>query len=151
MSREVPIRDVREEAVRVLGMADERGLHVRAIGGLGVFLSSPSARRPPLARDYKDLDLAGPGSERHLITETLIDAGYRADEQFNALHGSHQLFFQDPSSERAVDVIIDRLEMCHSLDLRKSFGGTGPALPVTDLLLSKLQIVDLTKKDLLDA
>jgi hypothetical protein len=143
--------DIVAAAERLLAAARESAARARAIGGVGVLLSSPSARRPPLARDYKDLDIAVPREDREALARVLAGAGYRPDEEFNALHGAHQMFFSDPVAGIDVDVIVDRLEMCHELDLRGAFDGPGPALAPADLLLGKLQIVELTDKDLKDA
>jgi hypothetical protein len=53
-----PSADLEDEAVRVLDAAESEGVMLRALGGLAVKLICPSARVPPLARSYKDLDLA---------------------------------------------------------------------------------------------
>jgi hypothetical protein len=56
------------------------------------------------------------------------------------------MHFAAPSG-RPVDVMVDRLTMCHTLDFRPSFGSVSAALDPADLLLSKLQIVELSAKD----
>ena len=43
--------------------------------------------------------------------------------------------------------VINFLGTCHVLDLRPSFGTASPTLDAADLLLSKLQIVELNAKD----
>jgi hypothetical protein len=43
--------------------------------------------------------------------------------------------------------MVDRLSMCHTLDFKASFGSTSLTLDPADLLLSKLQIVELNAKD----
>jgi len=43
--------------------------------------------------------------------------------------------------------MVDRLEMCHTLDFRPNFSTLPLTLDVVDLLLSKLQIVQLNEKD----
>ena len=41
--------------------------------------------------------------------------------------------------------------MCHRIEFGDRLGKSTPTLPVADLLLSKLQIVKINKKDVLDA
>src|SRR5207302_1820410 len=53
-------------------------------------------------------------------------------------------------SNVSVDVIMDRLNMCHVLDFRERIDRMPHTLDVTDLLLTKLQIVELNRKDLHD-
>ena len=43
--------------------------------------------------------------------------------------------------------MVDRLSMCHTLDFKSSFGSSSITLDPADLLLSKLQIVELNAKD----
>jgi hypothetical protein len=73
-----------------------------------------------------------------------------ADRNFNALYGDKQLYFSHGTHGHAVDVMIDRLHMCHTV----AFAERATQLPYTlspvDLLLSKLQIVELNEKDLDD-
>jgi hypothetical protein len=44
-------------------------------------------------------------------------------------------------------VFVELFEMCHALPLADSLGQPGPSLPATDLLMTKLQIVQLNAKD----
>jgi hypothetical protein len=49
-----------------------------------------------------------------------------------------------------VDVFVGAFEMAHKLPLGDDFDSDGPALPATDLLMTKLQIVALNVKDRTD-
>jgi hypothetical protein len=49
-----------------------------------------------------------------------------------------------------VDVLVDRFAMCHRLDLRDRLALDTRTLPLADLLLSKLQVVERNEKDLKD-
>jgi hypothetical protein len=68
------------------------------------------------------------------------------DRRFNNLNGDRQMYFNAPSG-RPVDVMVDRLTMCHTLDFRPSFGRLPLTVDSVDVLLSKLQIVELNEKD----
>jgi hypothetical protein len=59
------------------------------------------------------------------------------------------MYFVAPSG-RPIDVMVDRLTMCHTLDLRPSFGRQRLTVDAIDVLLSKLQIVELNEKDARD-
>ena len=56
------------------------------------------------------------------------------------------MYFTAPSG-RPIDVMVDRLSMCHTLEFRPSFDSPSMTLDPADLLLSKLQIVELNAKD----
>jgi hypothetical protein len=58
--------------------------------------------------------------------------------------------YADPARERVVDVLVDRFVMCHRLDLRDRLALDARTLPLSDLLLTKLQVVELNEKDMTD-
>jgi hypothetical protein len=146
-----PVADLREEAARVLDEVARREIAACAVGGLAVYERCPSAHEPPLARAYKDLDLAARQDAVGALTPCLGELGYAADEEFNALHGRQRLFFWDPLHERQLDVFVDRMELCHTLDLRDRLPTAERTLGLADLLLAKLQVVEVNEKDLKDA
>lgn len=151
MQVEAPqLTDLRDEARRVLAAARERELAVRLMGGVAVSLRCPSASHPPLAREYKDIDLAARHSAARELTALLTDLGYEPDEEFNALNGRTRLLFHDQRA-RQLDVILDRLEMCHELDLRDRLELDEDTLTPADLLLTKLQVFEVNERDLKDA
>jgi len=57
----------------------------------------------------------------------------------------------DPAFRRPVDVLVDKLEMCHSFEFKDRLKVCTPTLPLAELLLSKLQVVKINRKDVLDA
>jgi hypothetical protein len=141
---------VTEEAERVATAAGEAGVTLRVTGGVGVALTCESARDDPLARPYSDIDMVGHARERKPIVDLLGGMGYVPDETFNAVHGARRLFFWDDANQRQFDVFLDKVEMCHVIDLRQRLRAPGPALASADLLLMKLQIVESNEKDLRD-
>lgn len=145
-----PLGYMPDEALRVYERAQAAGVTIRITGGVAIAMRCPSAAVAPLARRYADLDIVGFARERKEMSKVLIAAGYRADEAFNALHGSSRLFFWDPINKRQLDVFLDWFEMCHAIDLRPRLALPGPTMPLADLLLMKLQIIETNDKDLLD-
>ena len=145
-----PLEDIVAEGRRVAGAAQDASVTLRVTGGVGIALTCPSAASPPLNREYGDLDVVGYAKERAKIIEVMRSAGYLADDTFNAMHGARRLFFWDATNERQVDVFLDQVEMCHTIDLRRRLNGPGPALFPSDLLLMKLQVVEANAKDLQD-
>jgi hypothetical protein len=123
------------------------GLPLRLIGGLAVRVLCPDF--PPRVRRDQDIDFACLGKERRAVVAHLEGRGCEADKRFNGLNGDRQLYFTAPSG-RPIDVMVDRLTMCHTLDLRPSFGRQRLTIDVVDLLLTKLQIVELNEKDARD-
>lgn len=146
----LPHLDLKEEVVRVLEAAEAEGVVLRALGGLAVNLLCPAARVPPLARTYKDLDLVGRRGDARAITDLLHSLGYTPDEEFNALHGHKQLYFWDRRNGRQLDVFVERIHLSHDLDVGPRLEAVPRTLCPADLLLTKLQVVEINEKDLKD-
>jgi hypothetical protein len=141
---------VAEEGVRLATDAREAGLGLRLLGGVAVWCHCPSARTPPLARSYGDVDFIAGGREGKKISAFMEEHGYEADRMFNALHGASRLNFHDPARDRPVDVLLDRFVMAHELDLRGSVSADGLTIALADLLMTKLQVVSINEKDVRD-
>jgi hypothetical protein len=146
-----PVPDLGLEARRVLDELESRGVAARAVGGLAIHLRCPSSGRPPLARSYKDLDLATVLPAGRPLTEALSGLGYQPDQEFNALHGQERLLFWDVQHERQLDVFVDRMVLCHTLEFANRLTLEARTLPLADLLLTKLQVVEVNERDLKDA
>jgi hypothetical protein len=144
MTTLVPEDDPLPEAVSLCQGAAEAGLPLRLLGGLGVRVLCPGF--PPRLRAGQDIDLACLSKGRKKVAGYLEERGCQPDRQFNGLNGDRQMYFTAPSG-RPVDVMVDRLVMCHTLDFRPGFGRLPLTLGGADLLLSKLQIVELNAKD----
>jgi hypothetical protein len=145
------LADPADEGRRIVGLAGASGLDVRLLGGVAIACRCPSALRPPLSRAYKDIDFIANAKERPRVEELFKGAGYRPEEEFNTLHGHQRLFFWDPRAEREADVFLDSVSMCHTLDLRDRLSVDAETLPLADLLLLKLQVVEVNERDLKDA
>jgi len=150
-SASASLADPLGEAGRLIEAGRARGIPLRATGGVGVALICPSARRPPLARRYQDIDFVTRAKHARAISQLMVDLQYVPEEEFNVLHGQRRLFFLDSEHQRQVDVFLDAIEMCHRLDLRKRAEILEYTLTPADLLLSKLQVVNTNEKDLKDA
>jgi len=133
------------EALHLVQGAAAAGLRIKILGGLGVRVLCPDF--PPRMRAGQDIDFACQGGKtRRKVADQLEQAGCEPDKRFNNLNGDRQMYFTAPSG-RPIDVMVDRLTMCHVLDFRPSFDSPSPTLDPADLLLSKLQIVELNPKD----
>jgi hypothetical protein len=145
-----PLRDPIEEAARIAEAAEKKQLALKLLGGAGIHLHSASARKPPLKRKYGDLDYAIAKRDRKGVLDLFPSLGYEANERFNLMQGDRRLYFYDADNGRQVDVFIDVFRMSHVIDLRGRLDHEGPCASPSDLLLSKLQIYEMNRKDLVD-
>jgi hypothetical protein len=138
------------EATRITETANREEIKLRVTGGVAVALLCDSARRPPLSRSYQDIDFAVRSRDSERVERMFVALGYEPEEEFNVLHGQRRLFFLDRTHDRQADVFLDRIEMCHQLELRDRLEQLEQTLTPADLLLSKLQVVETNNKDYLD-
>ncbi|HEY7936394.1 MAG TPA: hypothetical protein VID26_04625 [Candidatus Limnocylindrales bacterium] len=145
------VADIRDEAARLGGLLVADRIPARLMGGVAVWLRSPSVRQGPFARPYADLDFVVAAKGALQLKAFLLAQGYLPDQFFNALHGATRLYFQAPDARWSVDVVVDELAMSHKLDLRGRLDGPEMTIDLADLLLTKLQVWEINRKDLGDA
>jgi hypothetical protein len=145
------LSDVREEARRLSALCVDLGLAARLLGGLAIWLRCPSVHAGPFVRSYQDMDFAISASASAKFKALVVTQGYRPDQFFNGLHGATRLYYEEPAGRWSIDVVIDELAMSHKLDLRGRLDGPAPTITLADLLLTKLQVWEITRKDLGDA
>jgi hypothetical protein len=135
------------EALSLARGAADAGLGLKLLGGLAVRVICPDF--PPRQRAGQDMDFACLAKGRKNVVAYLERSGCQPDKRFNNLNGDRQMYFNAPSG-RPIDVMVDRLVMCHTLDFRPSFGSLPLTVDAIDVLLSKLQIFELNEKDAWD-
>jgi len=139
-----------QEAQRIIAAAETSGLTFRLLGGLAVWHHSPSASHRALRRAYPDLDFVL-GEKRSDRAEYLLtELGYVAHKSFNLLNGDRRMLFSDTAQERQIDVFVGGFRMCHTIPLLDRLPLEPITLPLAELLLTKLQIVELNEKDVRD-
>ncbi|MGH2594423.1 MAG: hypothetical protein ACRDH7_00475 [Actinomycetota bacterium] len=137
-----------DESVAVVEEANARGVPLKLIGGQAVRLLCPLF--PHRARVDQDMDFASVSSAKRPVMDFLAERGFLGDARFNLLHGDRQMYFTTADGKTSVDVIMDKLNMCHVLEFKDRIDRMPYTLDVTDLLLTKLQIVELNAKDVHD-
>jgi hypothetical protein len=145
-----PHADPVAEGRRVVEAAAERELPLRALGGVAVGILCPSSRRPPLVREYADIDLATTASVKDEVIGLLESLGYVGDKEFNLLHGHRRLYFWDERNQRQLDVFVDEANLCHRIVLKTRLDAAPLTLSLADLTVLKLQVVETNEKDYLD-
>jgi hypothetical protein len=143
------LADIVAEGERLLGLADEAGLELRLLGGVAVRLRAPEVP-PPLDREYKDLDFAVRKKGAGALDTVMRSAGYEPHVTFNAMNARERALYLDEEQGRQVDVFIESFRMCHEIELGDRIGVDARTLPLAELLLTKLQIIELNEKDVRD-
>ena len=135
-----------EESKRLIGMATQAGLTLRVLGGVAVCLQAPDDR-PLLPRKVGDIDVTTRKDGKRGATEVLTGAGYVPDVHFNAFHGARRLLFYDEANQRKLDVFVGEFAMCHEIPIADRLELEPLTVPLAELMLTKLQIVELNERD----
>jgi hypothetical protein len=134
---------------RLIRAANEKGIHLRAIGGLAVETHNKT-KHPLFKREFADLDFCIPLKQRRAFEAFMPEVGYTPHKQFNILNGDQrQIYYHEPT-EMKVDIFVGHFEMCHKIPLEERLAADPVTIPLAELLFSKAQIVELNRKDALD-
>jgi hypothetical protein len=143
---DAPLADPAAEARRLIDAARENGITARVVGGVAVQLQSPDGR-PLLPRPIKDIDLVTPRKSGGALGKLLEELAYVGEEMFNALRGSRRQLYHDLTNNRHLDVFVGEFSMCHAIPIADRLDRHPYTVPLAELLLTKLQIVEMTERD----
>jgi hypothetical protein len=143
--------DIVEEAMRVAEEADREGLSLRLLGGVAIRLRAKDGLHQAFEREYADLDWITPKGTSADAQRFFKALGYEPHVRFNSMYGQERLLFFDTEHDRQVDVLVGTFRMSHEIRLGKRLDMEPLTIPLAELLLTKMQIVELNEKDVRDA
>jgi hypothetical protein len=151
----VPVEHL-EYVDRALGLVEDarkQGLELRILGSLAYRLHCPANIElfEQMKRDLTDIDLAARGDQRRDVRTWLEARGFVVDQDIVVATEGKRYCFTEPSSGTALDLFFDELYFCHPIPLRDRLELDYPTITPTDLLLEKMQIVELNPKDVKDS
>jgi hypothetical protein len=144
------LADIVAEGRRVLDAARRENVVLRLLGGVAVSLRS-AGLPPALQREYKDLDFATTKKGSGDAAQLLRALGYDPHTAFNTMNSKERLLFFDDAHGRQVDVFVSSFRMCHEIPLERRLTAQADTVPLAELVLTKLQIIELNEKDVRDA
>ncbi len=139
-----------EAATQIIDTAEEKGVRLRLLGGLAFKKLCPSSVDPRYFRENKDIDLMGRREDSRKIMKIMETLGYKPRELFNKLNMGQRLIYYDMGNKRRVDLFLDEFVMCHKFNFKENILAGTYTLPITQLLMTKLQVVEKTEKEYKD-
>jgi len=159
----VPTEDFLKEAETIVKEADKKGVTLRILGGLGVAVHCQVSRdfAKKLGRvgtgavkgqEYSDIDLMSYAKHREKVKDFFSERGYAKRRATLSSAASERQVYYHPKGWFPVDVFFNKLLVAnHPLDFAGRLELDYPTIPVTDLLLEKIQIWEaFSVKDLKD-
>ena len=145
-------REFIEEAIRIQSEAENAGIHLRLLGSLAFRLQCPgnASHFEALERRITDIDFATSTSHREKLLAFFKDRDYVVDENVLYTGGGYRYIFENPQNNNHIDIFFDRLEMCHTIVFKDRLNIDKRTISLADLLLEKMQIVEISRKDFKD-
>lgn len=140
------------EAKKIIAQTATKGAPLRLIGALAFHLHCSEYRHihQKWGRVFTDTDFVARSEHQQQIIEAYRELGYRDDEMITTLYGSDRLVFDNPETGMHSDIFFDKLDFCHVLQLRDRLAVDDLTIPLAELFLEKMQIVEINEKDLVD-
>jgi hypothetical protein len=140
------------EAKRIIAGAEKRNLHLRLLGAIAFQIQCPKYNylSRKLNRILTDLDFAGYSREGNKVAEMMREFGYADEPTITALFGHRRMIWDNKSNGQHADIFFDKLEMNHDVPFEKRLDIEELTIPLADMLLEKMQIVQINEKDIID-
>ncbi len=154
------------EARGIVEAAEAQGTLLRMLGSLAIYAHSMHvpecvsvfhrvgrvSEGKPL---FTDLDLIGYSMQGRSISRVFEGLGFRPDNMINGFFGDRRLIYYEGHDRFHVDIFLDKLEFSHDVEFGKKPGSgrlelDSPTISLTDMVLEKLQIHKIARKDLVD-
>jgi len=145
-----------KEALGIVEKAQNRGVYLRILGALAVYIHSLD--KPECINAFKslerlgegkpiftDLDLIGYSKQQKEITKLFEELKFQPDRMINVLFAGKRLIFYHPQGKYHVDVFLNKLEFSHDVNFGDKPGSGRleldyPTITLADIVLEKLQI-----------
>jgi hypothetical protein len=146
-------RDVFEkELARILEASDRMNVNLRVIGSLAFQMHCQTCGylQAAMGRAYTDIDFAAYKKETKEIKDLMFSLGYEEDREVFIVSEGFRSIFHKTNSTLHVDVFYDKLDFCHLISWNGRLEVDKPTIPLAEMVLEKMQIVEICEKDIID-
>jgi len=132
--------------------AEAQGIKLRILGSLAYRIHCPQNIEmfAKMERALTDIDFAAEKRQSRQIKQFLTASGYVEDERMTVSTEGSRYYFEHPDTQLGVDVFMNELYFCHRIPFDGRLDLDRPTISTADLLLEKMQIVELNLKDITD-
>jgi hypothetical protein len=139
-----------EEARRIVEAAKAHEVTLRTLGAVAFVIHCQGhlGIHSVTGREISDIDLVGYKRQGSEICDLMSKLGYELNKKM--LIHEDRYFFSNAQIGMKADIFLDKLEMCHTINFPGRLEQDYPTVPLEELLLEKLQIVNIESKDIID-
>jgi hypothetical protein len=141
-----------DEAHACVAAAREEGINLRVMGGLAIYMHSVEYESlwEKLGRlgkkVFTDIDYVSYGKHRVKLLDFFKGRGFFINQKMLYLYGKTRQIYYGEKIPMA-EIFFDRLEMNHMIYYKHRLEADYPTVPLSELLLQKLQMVRMNEKD----
>lgn len=141
-----------KELQRVLKASDEAGIILRVIGSLAFQLHCPKfgSLQAAMGRAYTDIDFAAYRRQDKEIQALMSGLGYHENREVFIVSEGDRDIFDRPEIGIHIDVFYDKLDFSHIIRWEGRLEVDHPSIPLAEMLLEKMQILQINEKDIID-
>jgi hypothetical protein len=141
-----------KELQRIIKASDESGILLRVIGSLAFQLHCPKFGylQEAMGRAYTDLDFAAYSRQTAGIRDFMEQLGYTDNKEVFIVSGGERAIFDRSDIGLHVDVFYEKLNFCHVIRWEGRLEVDAPTIPLAEMVLEKMQIVQINEKDIID-
>lgn len=140
------------ELKRIIKASNDAGIILRVIGSLAFQSHCPKFGylQAAMGRAYTDIDFAAYRKQTKEIQELMAALGYRENREVFIVSEGERAIFDKPEVGLHVDVFYEKLDFCHIIRWEGRLEVDAPSIPLAEMLLEKMQIVQINEKDVID-
>jgi hypothetical protein len=140
------------ELKRIIKASDDAGILLRVIGSLAFQMHCPEYGflQAAMGRAYTDIDFAAYRGQTKEIKALMAGLGYTENREVFIVSEGERSIFDQPDIGLYVDVFYDKLDFCHTIFWEGRLEVDRPSIPLAEMLLEKMQIVQINEKDIID-
>jgi hypothetical protein len=141
-----------KELKRIIEASNTAGLMLRVIGSLAFQMHCPTYGylQAAMGRAYTDIDFAAYRKQAREIKTLMAGLGYAENREVFIISEGNRAIFENANNHLHVDVFFDKLDFCHIISWDSRLEVDAPTIPLSEMLLEKMQIVRINEKDVID-
>jgi len=141
------------ELKRVIKASDDAGIIMRVIGSLAFQMHCPKFGylQAAMGRAYTDIDFAAYRRQTKEIQELMAGLGYHENREVFIVSEGYRAIFENSEIGIHIDVFYEKLDFCHVIHWEDRLEVDHPSIPLAEMLLEKMQIVQINEKDVIDS
>ena len=141
------------ELKRVIKASDDAGIIMRVIGSLAFQMHCPKFGylQAAMGRAYTDIDFAAYRRQTKEIQELMAGLGYHENREVFIVSEGYRAIFENSEIGIHIDVFYEKLDFCHVIHWEGRLEVDQPSIPLAEMLLEKMQIVQINEKDVIDS